>query len=97
MTGTILLPENTAELSGDELAALRREHFGFIFQRYHLLSHLSAEQNVEMPAIYAGLSARERRERAAALLQRLGLCERLIYRRDSSPADSSSVSVSPVP
>ena len=54
MTGTILLRENTAELSGDELAALRREHFGFIFQRYHLLSHLSAEQNVEMPAIYAG-------------------------------------------
>ncbi|OBU04197.1 macrolide ABC transporter ATP-binding protein/permease MacB [Morganella psychrotolerans] len=72
--------KNTAELSGDELAALRREHFGFIFQRYHLLSHLSAEQNVEMPAVYAGLSARERRSRAAELLQRLGLGDRLIYR-----------------
>ncbi len=39
------------------LAQLRREHFGFIFQRYHLLSHLTAEQNVEVPAVYAGLPA----------------------------------------
>ena len=40
---------------GDALAKLRREHFGFIFQRYHLLSHLSAAQNVEVPAVYAGV------------------------------------------
>lgn len=42
-------------LDPDALAQLRREHFGFIFQRYHLLSHLTAEQNVEVPAVYAGI------------------------------------------
>ena len=52
-----------AQLDGDALARLRREHFGFIFQRYHLLSHLTAAQNVEVPAVYAGS---ERRARARA-------------------------------
>ncbi|MGP0172630.1 MacB family efflux pump subunit [Pseudomonas sp. NCHU5208] len=60
-------------LANDELAALRREHFGFIFQRYHLLGHLSAVNNVEMPAIYAGVSETARTDRAEALLNRLGL------------------------
>lgn len=65
-----------AQLSPDELAELRREHFGFIFQRYHLLSDLTAQGNVEVPAIYAGLPAAERHTRAQALLQRLGLGDR---------------------
>ena len=47
--------QDVATLDADALAQLRREHFGFIFQRYHLLSHLTAEQNVEVPAVYAGL------------------------------------------
>ncbi len=47
-----------AQLNGDALARLRREHFGFIFQRYHLLSHLTAAQNVEVPAVYAGSERR---------------------------------------
>ncbi|VEH54762.1 Macrolide export ATP-binding/permease protein MacB [Providencia rustigianii] len=72
--------QNIAELDNDQLAQLRREHFGFIFQRYHLLSHLSAEQNVEIPAIYAGVGKSSRHERAAQLLQRLGLGERVNYR-----------------
>ncbi|NIA44009.1 MULTISPECIES: macrolide ABC transporter ATP-binding protein/permease MacB [Providencia] len=72
--------QNIATLDNDQLAELRREHFGFIFQRYHLLSHLSAEQNVEVPAIYAGAGKAQRRERAAQLLQRLGLGERINYR-----------------
>jgi macrolide transport system ATP-binding/permease protein len=63
-------------LSADELAALRREHFGFIFQRYHLLSDLTAQGNVEVPAVYAGAPRAERHARAQALLQRLGLAER---------------------
>ncbi|MCA6218024.1 MacB family efflux pump subunit [Ideonella sp. B7] len=65
-----------AQLRPDELAELRREHFGFIFQRYHLLSDLTAQGNVEVPAIYAGLPAAERHSRAQALLQRLGLGDR---------------------
>ncbi|WAC27965.1 MacB family efflux pump subunit [Ancylobacter sp. SL191] len=70
----------TSSLGADELAALRREHFGFIFQRYQLLSELTALGNVEMPAIYAGRSAQERQERASALLGRLGMGDRLRHR-----------------
>lgn len=68
-----------SQYSEDELAALRRENFGFIFQRYHLLSTLTAEGNVEMPAIYSGMPASLRHQRASELLTRLGLSERLDY------------------
>ncbi|EEQ09066.1 ABC transporter related [Yersinia mollaretii ATCC 43969] len=67
-------------LDSDTLAELRREHFGFIFQRYHLLNDLSARENVEIPAIYAGIDREERHQRASALLSRLGLADRLEYR-----------------
>lgn len=67
----------TNTLTPDELAALRREYFGFIFQRYHLLGDLSAAGNVEVPAIYAGVDAAERRKRSSKLLTNLGLGERL--------------------
>ena len=70
----------TGKLEPDELAALRREHFGFIFQRYHLLTDLTALDNVEVPAIYAGRSRRARAERATGLLARLGLAERTGHR-----------------
>nr|WP_212760398.1 MacB family efflux pump subunit [Bordetella trematum] len=70
----------TAAMGPDELAELRREHFGFIFQRYHLLADLTARGNVEMPAVYAGVARAPRRMRAEALLRRLGLGERLDYR-----------------
>lgn len=72
--------QSVAKMEGDQLAALRREHFGFIFQRYHLMSHLSAEQNVEIPAIYADKNATQRKERARELLTRLGLGDRIDYR-----------------
>lgn len=67
-------------LDNNELAALRREHFGFIFQRYHLLPSLSAEENVEIPAIYAGVDKNTRRRRAQQLLARLGLSTRSRHR-----------------
>lgn len=63
----------TRELEPDELAQLRREYFGFIFQRYHLLGDLNATGNVEVPAIYAGADATERNARAKQLLTDLGL------------------------
>jgi len=63
----------TRELEPDELAQLRREYFGFIFQRYHLLGDLNATSNVEVPAIYAGADATERNARAKQLLTDLGL------------------------
>ena len=70
---------DVATLDGDALAELRREHFGFIFQRYHLLSHLTAAQNVEVPAVYAGMERKARLERAKQLLQRLGMQDRVDY------------------
>ncbi len=70
----------TASLEPDELAALRREHFGFIFQRYHLLGELDALANVEIPAIYAGMAPRDRRARAESLLDRLGMSDRTDHR-----------------
>lgn len=70
----------TSSLSDDELASLRRDHFGFIFQRYHLLPHLTAIQNVEIPAIYAGINKHSRKVRAHKLLERLGLADRCEYR-----------------
>jgi macrolide transport system ATP-binding/permease protein len=71
---------DTARMTPDELAELRREHFGFIFQRYNLLADLDAVGNVEVPAIYAGQPRNERHPRAVALLERLGLGERLGHR-----------------
>jgi len=68
--------KDVAELGSDELAWLRREAFGFVFQGYHLIPSGSAQENVEMPAIYAGIAANERHARASALLGRLGLASR---------------------
>ncbi|PQA74904.1 MacB family efflux pump subunit [Brucella oryzae] len=70
----------TSDLEADELAQLRREHFGFIFQRYHLLGELDAVGNVEIPAIYAGQNKEERRKKAEMILRRLGMGERTHHR-----------------
>lgn len=71
--------EAVSELDDDALAALRREVFGFVFQGYHLIGTSSALDNVAMPARYAGVGEQARHERAATLLSRLGLEERLQY------------------
>jgi macrolide transport system ATP-binding/permease protein len=67
----------TRKLEPDELAQLRREYFGFIFQRYHLLGDLTAAGNVEVPAIYAGVDASARQQRSTELLSDLGLAEKI--------------------
>lgn len=72
--------QETGALSPDDLADLRRNHFGFIFQRYNLLDELTALGNVEIPAVYAGVARSERHARAAALLGRLGLADRSEHR-----------------
>ena len=64
------------QLTADELAKLRREHFGFIFQRYHLLGDINAQANVAVPAVYAGMPIAERDKRAKQLLTDLGLAEK---------------------
>ncbi|MGX9774763.1 MacB family efflux pump subunit [Janthinobacterium aestuarii] len=72
--------QDVASLNPDELAWLRREAFGFVFQGYHLIATESARENVEVPALYAGMPAAARHARSAALLKRLGLGERLDHR-----------------
>ncbi len=64
---------DVAALSRDDLARLRREAFGFVFQQYNLIPTVTAAENVEIPATYAGMPSSERRSRALAILERLGL------------------------
>jgi macrolide transport system ATP-binding/permease protein len=71
---------DVASLDADQLAALRRDTFGFVFQRYNLLTTVSAAENVELPAIYAGRTRRSRMERAQQLLAQLGLGDRTHHR-----------------
>ena len=75
-----VLGQEAAHLAPDELAALRRETFGFVFQRYNLLATATASENVEIPSVYAGLSKQKRVQRAGGLLQRLGLGDRIDHR-----------------
>lgn len=80
-TGTYMFDgRDVGALSADEQAELRREHFGFIFQRYQLLGDLDAVGNVEVPAIYAGEGREGRQKRARELLSQLGLESRLDHR-----------------
>ena len=72
--------QDVGTLDSDALAQLRREHFGFIFQRYHLMQHLTATGNVEVPAVYAGTEGAARDTRARQLLARLGLEDRTEHR-----------------
>ena len=75
-----VMGQDTLNMAPDELAALRRDFFGFIFQRYHLLGHLCARENAQVPAVYAGVRKHKRDERAKELLGSLGLDERTEYK-----------------
>lgn len=75
-----VMGQDTLNMEPDELASLRRDFFGFIFQRYHLLGHLCAHENVQVPAVYAGVRKGKRDQRAKQLLSDLGLGERVDYR-----------------
>src|SRR5690606_34727589 len=80
-SGTYLFAgEDVARFDRDRLADLRSRSFGFVFQQYNLLANATAAENVEVPAVYAGTSPAQRRARAAELLTRLGLGERLDHR-----------------
>lgn len=72
--------QDTSKIDEDDLAALRREYFGFIFQRYHLLGDISALSNVEVPALYASVDKNSRRQKAQRLLTRLGLSDRMNHK-----------------
>lgn len=76
----MFMGRDVSSMSPDDLARLRREAFGFVFQSYNLIPTATALENVEMPAMYLGMPPEQRRRRAAELLERLGLGERLHHR-----------------
>jgi putative ABC transport system ATP-binding protein len=72
----------TTELNEEHKARLRRERIGFVFQAFHLVPRLSAEQNIELPLVLGGVSPAERRPRVAEVLAALGLSDRAHHRPD---------------
>ncbi len=75
-----LLGQDITALDDDAISALRGRTIGFVFQSFHLLNHLTIEQNVGLPMEYQGASARARHARATELLERVGLTHRLGHR-----------------
>jgi len=81
----LLAGQNVSALSGDQLAAIRNQRIGFVFQQFNLLPRTSAQDNVELPLLYSTVPAAERRQRAVARLTEVGLERRL----DHHPAQLS--------
>ena len=80
-TGTLVIGgRDVATLSAPEMARVRNETVGFVFQSFHLLARTTALDNVALPLVYRGMGRRERRERAMAMLQRVGLAHRMDHR-----------------
>ena len=80
-SGRILIDgEDTSGMTDEELAYLRNRKIGFVFQHFSLLPKLSALDNAALPLLYAGVPMRERKERAAAMLERVGLGDRMHHR-----------------
>jgi putative ABC transport system ATP-binding protein len=73
---------DVTQLSDDELAKVRRENIGFVFQFFHLIPRLTAAENVEMPMILAGIAAKERKQRVAEALSDVNLQNRADHRPD---------------
>jgi putative ABC transport system ATP-binding protein len=80
-SGTLLIGgRDVSRLGTAEMALLRNETIGFVFQSFHLLARTTARDNVALPLVYRGVGRRERRERAAAMLERVGLGHRIDHR-----------------
>ena len=81
----LLAGEDTSTMTEAELARVRNQRIGFVFQQFHLLGSMPAWRNVELPLVYAGVNRAERRERAIAALERVGLGDRV----DNRPGELS--------
>ena len=75
----ILKDQDMSTLNDNQLAEIRNQHIGFVFQNFYLLPKMTALDNVALPLLYAGVSQKERRERAKAALESVGLAERLHF------------------
>ncbi len=76
----VLSGERVGGLDRNRLAEIRNRHIGFVFQNFNLLPYATALENVELPLLFAGVSARERKERAAEMLRRVDLQDRLEHK-----------------
>jgi len=76
----VLSGETVAGLDRNRLAEIRNRHIGFVFQNFNLLPYASALENVELPLLFAGVGARERRERAEEMLRRVDLADRMDHK-----------------
>src|SRR5262245_26760732 len=76
----ILSGEAVAGLDRNRLAEIRNRHIGFVFQNFNLLAYASALENVELPLLFAGVPTQQRRERAVAMLERVGLADRMEHK-----------------
>ena len=80
-SGRVLIDgEDTSGMNENQLAYVRNRKIGFVFQHFSLLPKLSALENVEVPLLYAGVNPRERRKREEAMLERVGLSDRMKHR-----------------
>jgi putative ABC transport system ATP-binding protein len=78
----LLNSQDVTQRSDDELAKVRRENIGFVFQFFHLIPRLSAAENIEMPMILAGIAVKERKQRVAQALASVNLQDRARHRPD---------------
>jgi len=79
--GTYLLNgQDVSHLEDNQLAFIRNKEIGFVFQAFNLLPRISVFKNVELPMVYAGISAKERKERALSALEKVGLTDRVNHR-----------------
>jgi len=76
----VLSGETVGGLDRNRLAEIRNRHIGFVFQNFNLLPYATAQENVELPLLFAGMPTKERQERSAAMLERVGLGDRLDHR-----------------
>lgn len=80
-SGTYILNGNeVSRMHDDELAAIRNQEIGFVFQQFNLLPRLTAAENVALPLVYSGVSRKERTQRAEAVLEKVGLKDRMSHR-----------------
>jgi putative ABC transport system ATP-binding protein len=76
----LLSGERVAGLDRNRLAEIRNKHVGFVFQNFNLLPYATALENVELPLLFGGVAARERRERAQCMLEKVGLGDRMEHK-----------------
>jgi len=78
----LLNGQDVTQLNDEQLARVRRENIGFVFQFFHLIPRLSAAENIEMPMVLAGIAAKERKQRVAEVLKAVSLADRAGHRPD---------------